>query len=125
MNIIICHLQHSQFEPGPAETSHRLVQQRRISHAHSQPYEETKPQSNQSIKTELQNCNSVEYITHQRPEVHVCGSSHHNAHLWPAWVLSVVEIIVINAEKRVQVKGSKIPQAQCLEVIYLLHQACG
>lgn len=44
-----------------------------------------------------------------------------DAHLRPAWVLSVIEIIVINAEKRVQGKGIEIPQTQRLEVIYLLH----
>lgn len=49
-------------------------------------------------------------------------NSHYNAHLWPAWVLGVIEIIIIDAEKRVQVKGIKIPQSQRLEVIDLLHQ---
>lgn len=49
-------------------------------------------------------------------------NSHYDAHLWPAWVLGVKEIIIIDAEKRVQVKGIKIPQSQRLEVIDLLHQ---
>lgn len=59
------------------------------------------------------------------PEPQQWGVRVHSAHLWPARVLSVIEIIVINAEKRVQVWGGKIPQAQSLEVIYPLHQACG
>lgn len=46
-----------------------------------------------------------------------------DAHLWPAWIWSVIEVVIMNREKRVQVKDRKIPQTQCLEVIYLLHQA--
>lgn len=46
------------------------------------------------------------------------------AHLRRARMLRVVEIVVINAEKRVQVNGRRIPQAQGLEIIYLFHQTC-
>lgn len=60
-------------------------------------------------------------MVRHRPEEEVAQSS---AHLRPVWVLSVVEVIIINAQKGVRVCGSKIHQAQCLEVIYLLHQAC-
>lgn len=45
-----------------------------------------------------------------------------DSHLWSAGVLSVIEIIVIGAEKGVQGQSIKIPQTQCLEVIYLLHK---
>lgn len=45
-------------------------------------------------------------------------------HLWLARGLSVVEIIVMNAEEGVQVRSSEILQAQSLKVIYLLHQTC-
>lgn len=46
------------------------------------------------------------------------------AHLRPARMLRVVEIVVIDAEKRVRVNGREIPQAQGLEIIDLFHQTC-
>ena len=76
------------------------------------------------IITEVRKCNSVYYVIQQRSTLHVFGRrSHHDAHLGPAWVLSVIEIIIINGEKRVKVQGSNMPQAQSLEVVNLLHQA--
>lgn len=44
---------------------------------------------------------------HNPSAVYVCSESEsalHEAHLRPAWVLGVIEIIVINAEERVDVK---------------------
>lgn len=51
-------------------------------------------------------------------------TGHHTAHLRPARMFRVVEIVVINAEKWLQVNGRKIPQAQGLEIINLFHQPC-
>lgn len=51
-------------------------------------------------------------------------TGHHTAHLRPARMFRVVEVVVINAEKRLQVSGRKIPQAQGLEIINLFHQPC-
>lgn len=46
------------------------------------------------------------------------------AHLRPARMLRVVEIVVVDAEEWLQVKDREIPQAQGLEMIDLFHQTC-
>lgn len=52
------------------------------------------------------------------------GARPPTAHLWPARMFRVVEIVVIDAEKWLQVTSGKILQAQGLEIINLFHQTC-